>query len=92
MVYEVTLSSPTVEAAEKFLQANLIYDDSGDFDADPTPDGMLSELPESWHLTSFKEAVTRAWQSVRECLDDIGESVKEHLDKEEEYFRSKIQP
>ena len=41
--FEITLSSPDVLAAEDFEQSNLIYDDSGEFDADIS--GMLCALP-----------------------------------------------
>jgi hypothetical protein len=92
VVYEVTLSSPTVEAAEEFVQANLIYDDGGEFGADPTPEGALGELPESWRVASFQKAVSKAWEGVRACLDDISESVKEQLDDQEEDFKASFQP
>ena len=60
--FEITLSSPDVLAAEDFEQSNLIYDDSGEFDADIS--GMLCESV----IVECGDACG-VWAAVR-CMED----------------------
>ena len=72
VAYEITLSSPDALAAEEFEQSNLIYDDSGEFDADIS--GMLCELPypSSWsagmHVESGRQC--DAWRMNKQISEE----------------------
>mmetsp|Transcript_25559 Transcript_25559/g.58058 ORF Transcript_25559/g.58058 Transcript_25559/m.58058 type:complete len:229 (-) Transcript_25559:134-820(-) len=85
VAFEVTLSSPDVEAAERFKRRQAIYDDSGEFDGDIS--GKLCKLPMTWTADSFKDALDEAWWEVHRHFDKAGRLIVKQLNAQEEDFK-----